>query len=57
MGSLANQQASAETNEYRIIDFDDYRNDNFTLFGFKLSEVLDDIILISCIFILAIKNK
>lgn len=35
-----------EPNDYRIIDFDDYRNDNFTLFGFKLSKVLDDIILI-----------
>ena len=49
MGILANQQATAanaDTNEYRLIDFDDYRNDNFTLFGFKLSEVLDDIILI-----------
>ena len=47
MGSLIErQQENAESNDYRLIDFDDYRNDNFTLFGFKLSEVLDDIILI-----------
>ena len=35
-----------ESNDYRVINFDDYRNDNFTLFGFKLSQVLDDVILI-----------
>ena len=35
-----------EPNDYRIINFDDYRNDNFTIFGFQLSKVLDDIILI-----------
>ena len=35
-----------DTNEYRVIDFDDYRNDNFTIFGFKLAKVLDDIMLI-----------
>lgn len=46
MGTLASQQENAGSNDYRLIDFDDYRNDNFTLFGFKLSEVLDDIILI-----------
>ena len=46
MNLTEKQQENAEPNDYRLIDFDDYRNDNFTLFGFKLSEVLDDIILI-----------
>ena len=46
MNLTKEQQQNAEPNDYRLIDFDDYRNDNFTLFGFELSEVLDDIILI-----------
>lgn len=46
MNVLEQAQANVESNDYSIIDFDDYRNDNFTLFGFKLCEVLDDIILI-----------
>ena len=35
-----------DTNDYGLIDLDTYNNDNFTLLGFKLSQVLDDIILI-----------
>ena len=46
MGVLDQAQANLESNDYSIIDFNDYRNDNFTIFGFQLSEVLDDIILI-----------
>ena len=34
------------SNERGIIDLDTYTNDNFTLFGFKLSQVLDDVLLI-----------
>ena len=37
---------AADPNDYRLIDLDTYSNDNFTLFGFKLSQVLDDIILV-----------
>ena len=35
-----------DTNDFGLIDLDTYNNDNFTLLGFKLSQVLDDIILI-----------
>jgi len=46
MGSVGQQQQRAESNDYRLIDLDTYVNDNFTLFGYKLSNVLDDIILV-----------
>ena len=46
MGLVSSLQEGAESNDYKLIDFDDYRNDNFTIFGFKLSAVMDDIILI-----------
>lgn len=42
----ASKVHALEPNEYGLIDLDLYRNDNFSLFGFKLSKVLDDIILI-----------
>jgi len=35
-----------EPNDRGIIDLDTYTNDNFTLLGFKLSQVLDDVLLI-----------
>tara|TARA_R110002020_G_scaffold332155_1_gene547532 strand:+ start:1419 stop:1931 length:513 start_codon:yes stop_codon:yes gene_type:complete len=35
-----------ESNDRGLIDLDTYTNDNFTLLGFKLSKVLDDILLI-----------
>ena len=35
-----------ESNDYRLIDIDQYTNDAFTLFGYKLSAVLDNIILV-----------
>ena len=35
-----------DPNDYRLIDLDTYVNDNFTLFGYKLSTVLDDILLV-----------
>jgi hypothetical protein len=34
------------SNDFRLIDLDRYTNDAFTLLGFKLSTVLDDIILV-----------
>ena len=35
-----------EPNDRGVMDLDTYTNDNFTLFGFKLSKVLDDVLLI-----------
>ena len=35
-----------ESNDKGLIDLDTYSNDNFTLFGFSLSQVLDDVLLI-----------
>ena len=45
-GSLKTQQENAESNDYRLIDLDDYTNDTFTLLGYKLSDVLDNILLV-----------
>ena len=42
----ASEAQALEPNDRGLIDLDLYRNDNFTLFGFTLSQVLDDIILI-----------
>jgi|TARA_B100001971_G_C17913417_1_gene394034 hypothetical protein len=42
----ASEAQALEPNEYGLIDLDKYTNDNFTLFGYSLSQVLDDIILI-----------
>lgn len=42
----ASHAQSLEPNDYRLIDLDQYTNDVFTLLGFKLSTVLDDIILV-----------
>ena len=46
MGTLEEAQLNAAPNDYRLIDLDSYRNDNFTLFGYKLNQVLDDVLLI-----------
>ena len=46
MGALNKLQENAESNDYRLIDLDTYHNDNFTLFGYGLSNVLDDILLV-----------
>jgi hypothetical protein len=35
-----------DTNDFGLIDLDTYTNDTFTLLGYKLSNVLDDIILV-----------
>lgn len=35
-----------ESNDKGLIDLSTYANDNFTLFGFSLSKVLDDVLLI-----------
>ena len=43
---VTTKQQDIDPNEYGLIDLDLYRNDNFSLFGFKLSKVLDEIILI-----------
>ena len=40
------QLVDEESNDRGLIDLDTYTNDNFTLLGFKLSKVLDDILLI-----------
>ena len=42
----ASEAQALEPNDRGIIDLDLYRNDNFSLFGFELSQVLDNIILI-----------
>ena len=42
----ASQAHAEEPNDYRLIDLDQYTNDNFTLLGFKLSKVLDNILLV-----------
>lgn len=42
----ASEAHKLEPNERGLIDLDTYTNDNFTLLGFKLSQVLDDILLI-----------
>ena len=34
------------SNDFRLIDLDQYTNDVFTLLGYKLSSVLDDILLV-----------
>jgi hypothetical protein len=34
------------SNDFRLIDLDQYTNDVFSLFGYKLSSVLDDILLV-----------
>ena len=46
MGIVNHLQANAESNDRGLIDLDTYRNDNFALFGFKLSKVFDDILLV-----------
>jgi len=43
---LGKLQQNADSNDRGLIDLDTYRNDNFALFGFKLSKVLDDILLV-----------
>jgi hypothetical protein len=40
------QVHGVEPNEKGLIDLSTYTNDNFTLFGFSLSRVLDDILLV-----------
>ena len=40
------QLHAIESNDRGLIDLDTYTNDNFTLLGYKLSKVLDDIILV-----------
>jgi hypothetical protein len=42
----ATEAHALEPNERGLIDLELYRNDNFSLFGFKLSKVLDDVVLI-----------
>tara|TARA_R100000808_G_scaffold15544_1_gene35832 strand:+ start:5961 stop:6443 length:483 start_codon:yes stop_codon:yes gene_type:complete len=42
----ASQAQAMEPNDYRLIDLDQYTNDTFTLLGYKLSKVLDNIILV-----------
>ena len=44
--TVHNEWQAAEPNDKGIIDLDTYTNDNFTLLGFKLSQVLDDILLV-----------
>lgn len=42
----ATKAQALDPNERGLIDLDTYTNDTFTLLGFKLSQVLDDIILV-----------
>ena len=42
----ARKAQDLDPNDKGLIDLDTYTNDNFTLFGFTLSKVLDDIILV-----------
>ena len=39
-------QLNADPNDHGIINLDTYRNDNFSLFEYKLSQVLDDVLLV-----------
>ena len=42
----ATQAHALEPNDRGLIDLDLYRNDNFSLFGFELSQVMDNVILV-----------